>query len=77
MMAKELRKQYPAQSLVVEILLSVIFEAQETLAMSREDKNSTTRPVVKGFRPGKPKDKNPISPNEFDFDFLKKEQKER
>ena len=76
MMAKELRKKYPEQNDVVKNLLSVIFEAQETWAMRREDKNSTTRPVVKGFRPEKPKDKNPISPNEFDFDFPKKEQKD-
>ena len=76
MMAKDLRKKYPEQKDVVKNLLSVIFEAQETWAMRREDNNSTTRPVVKGFRPGKPKDKNPISPNEFDFDFLKKEQKD-
>ena len=76
MMAKELRKKYPEQNDVVKNLLSVIFEAQETWAMRREDNNSTTRPVVKGFRPEKPKDKNPISPNEFDFDFPKKEQKD-
>ena len=76
MMAKELRKKYPEQNDVVKNLLSVIFEAQETWAMRREDNNSTTRPVVKGFRSGKPKDKNPISPNEFDFDFPKKEQKD-
>ena len=76
MMAKELRKKYPEQNDVVKNLLSVIFEAQETWAMRREDKNSTTRPVVKGFRPEKPKDKSPISPNEFDFDFPKKEQKD-
>ena len=76
MMTKELRKKYPEQNDVVKNLLSVIFEAQETWAMRREDKNSTTRPVVKGFRPEKPKDKNPISPNEFDFDFPKKEQKD-
>ena len=76
MMAKDLRKKYPEQKDVVKNLLSVIFEAQETWAMRREDNNSTTRPVVKGFRPEKPKDKNPISPNEFDFDFPKKEQKD-
>lgn len=74
MMAKELRKKYPEQNDVVKQLLSIIFEAQETWTMHKEREISVDRPVIKGFRAEKTKDKKKIESDEFDFDFSKKEQ---
>lgn len=75
-MAKKLRKKYPEHTDDIKKLLSVIFEAQETWSMKKVEKTSTTRPVVKGFRPGESKDERKtletIESGDFDFDFSKK-----
>lgn len=76
-MAKELRKKYPEQTDIIKQLLSIIFEAQETWTMQKEREIPIDRPVVKGFRPEKNKDKKSIKPSEFDFDFSKKGQNKK